>query len=109
MGMERLISMLKIKEEQNNPSIYFATIGDRANEYATKLVYEFRKKNIYCEKDISNRSLKAQFKYADKINAKYILTLGDDEMDKKQAKLKNMGSGEEQEVELDSILTLELA
>ena len=57
--------------------------------------------------DICGRSLKAQFKYADKIGAMYVITIGDDEVETKTAKIKNMRTGEEKEVSLDpaSIIT----
>lgn len=51
--------------------IYIANIGKEAGIYATKLTQDLRKKGIYVEKDVSERSLKAQFKYADKKNAEY--------------------------------------
>lgn len=52
------------------------------------------------QKDITEKSIKAQFKYADKIMAEYVLTIGEDEINTNKAKLKNMQTGEEQEVEL---------
>jgi histidyl-tRNA synthetase len=69
-GEERLISVL----EANNPSldlnkkmdVFIAYIGEEANIYSTKLVKKLRENGIYAEKDIMERSLKAQFKYADK-------------------------------------------
>ena len=47
------------------------------------------------------RGVKAQMKYADKIGAKYTMVLGDDELNSKKAKLKNMATGETTEAELD--------
>jgi len=106
-GLERLISL--IDEEKLNINgnkelkVYIATIGEKANILAAKLINELRINDIYCEKDISGRSLKAQFKYADKLNAKYVVTLGDEEVEKGNAKLKNMQTGEEKEISLDDI------
>ena len=82
--------------------LYVANIGEKANEFATELVLKLRDKGVFVEKDICERSLKAQFKYADKNNAKFVLTLGDDEVETKKAKIKNMQSGEEIEVELNA-------
>lgn len=103
-GLERLISLIddeKLEiDTQKELKIYIATIGEAANVLATKLLSGLRKNDIYCEKDISDRSLKAQFKYADKLNAKYVLTIGDEEVEKNTAKLKNMKTGEETLVNL---------
>ena len=65
-------------------------------------MFELRKAGVFAEKDICERSLKAQFKYADKNHAKFVLTLGDDEVDDMSAKIKNMQSGEETEVQLNA-------
>ena len=42
-----------------------------------------------------------QFKYANKIGAKYVITLGDDEIKNKVAKIKNMETGEEEEYNIE--------
>lgn len=104
MGAERLLEVFerynKDVAKQKVMDLYVANIGEKANEFATKLVLKLRDKGVFVEKDICERSLKAQFKYADKNNAKFVLTLGDDEVETKKAKIKNMQSGEEIEVEL---------
>ena len=82
------------------PELYIATIGEEAENIATKIVSSLREKNIICEKDISGRSLKAQFKYADKIKAKYCITIGEEEIRNKVAKIKLMSTGEEETVGL---------
>jgi len=105
-GMERLISLVDetkvMIKQQDGPKLYIATIGQEPNMLATKLVNELRKNNIYVEKDISDRSLKAQFKYADKIKSEYVLTIGGEELDKMIGKIKNMKTGEEVEINLQS-------
>lgn len=106
MGAERLLEVFerynKDVAKQKVMDLYVANIGEKANEFATELVLKLRDKGVFVEKDICERSLKAQFKYADKNNAKFVLTLGDDEVETKKAKIKNMQSGEETEVELNA-------
>lgn len=101
-GMERLIQIYKQNNQDANfvksIDIFIATIGKEANLYATKLVRELRKNGIYAEKDIMERSIKAQFKYADKKDAKFVVTIGDSEIESQKAKVKNMQTGEEQEI-----------
>ena len=105
MGMERLLEVFERYNqgtvEERKMDIYVASIGDNANLFATELVSDLRDNGVFAEKDICQRSLKAQFKYADKQGAKYIVTIGDDEMTNTIAKMKNMISGEEIEVELN--------
>ena len=105
MGCERLLEIF----EKYNPNvvkdkkmcIYFANIGENANLCITRLLNDLQDKGIFAERDICQRSLKAQFKYADKQGAKYVITVGDDEVKSNLAKMKNMETGEEIEIKLD--------
>lgn len=109
-GMERLIEIFKDNNKdldlQRNMDIFVAYIGENANSYATKLVRDLRNIGIFAEKDIMERSIKAQFKYADKKQAKFVLTIGDTEIENKKAMMKNMKTGEEEEVNLEDINTI---
>ena len=106
MGVERLLEVFdrynKDLVKEKSMDLYIANIGEKANDFATKLVLELRNAGVFVEKDICERSLKAQFKYADKNNAKFVLTLGDDEVEAEKARIKNMQNGEEVEIELDA-------
>ena len=104
MGVERLLEILMKKQIELNipkPCIYIAQIGEEANIFATQLVEILRGKNIYAQKDITGKSLKAQFKYADRIGSKYVLTIGDIELKEKKANLKDMLTGNEETINLD--------
>lgn len=104
MGVERLLEVFEKYNNDNvkekNMDLYIANIGDKANEFATKLVCELRNEGIFVEKDICEKSLKAQFKYADKIKARFVITIGDDEVSNNKAKMKNMVTGEELDIQL---------
>ena len=110
-GEERLIQVLDnankgLKEKlEKTPDVFVSYIGESANKYATKLVEELRKSNIYAEKDIMERSLKAQFKYADKKKAKYIITIGDDEISSNKVELKNMQTGEKKQINISDLVS----
>ena len=103
-GVERLIEIFKLnnpnKDFEKKIEIFVAYVGEEANIYATKLVKKLRKDGIYAEKDIMGRSLKAQFKYADKKEANNVITIGENEILSKKAIMKNMKTGEEKEIEL---------
>ena len=106
MGLERLIEIYE-KYNQDGlvqlavPQLYIAQIGEAANVFATKLVHELRQSNVYAEKDVTGKSINAQFKYANKIGAKYVITIGDNELETNTADLKNMETGEVQKITLD--------
>ncbi len=61
-----------------------------------------RQQGVIVEKDILERSFKAQLKYADKIKAKYLLVIGENELQTNMAKLKDMRTGTEKEVALNA-------
>ena len=105
MGVERLVEVYEKYNKDNmvkdkTMSLYIANIGNEANIFASKLVQELRQAGIFVEKDISEKSLKAQLKYADKKNSKYTIIIGDDEIKQGEAKIKNMDSGEENKIKL---------
>ena len=75
--------------------VYVATAGKAASDAAQKLILELRRSGIAAERDLCDRSLKAQMKYADKIGARYTMVIGDDELAAGTANLKNMQTGEQ--------------
>ena len=100
LGMERILELYdryNASVEVSKPEIFVATIGDEANKFAARLVQKLRAENKYAVKDITGKGLNAQFKYANKIGAKFVITLGDDEIKNGVAKIKNMETGEEKD------------
>ena len=107
LGLERLLLVLEnqglLPEDNSNVKLYIANIGENADMFAQKLVNELRSKGVSAEKDLMSRSLKAQMKYADKIGAEYTAVIGDDEISAGKITLKNMKTGEQQEVEINKL------
>ena len=106
-GVERLIDVFDKNnpnfDETNKLKLFVAYIGEEANLFASKLVADLRKKGIYVEKDIMERSLNAQFKYANKKNAQYIITIGENEIKTGKAELKEMETGNTKIISLEDI------
>ena len=104
MGITRLIQALKdedlVPEFKTGCDVYIAPLGENASLPAFVLVQELKKLGIAAETDICGRSLKAQMKYADKAGASYVIVVGDDEIEKNCAELRNMANGERAQVEL---------
>lgn len=108
LGVERLLMELESQgiqiAEPPVMDIYIATLGEKASAFAQQLVYKLRNCSVGAETDLMGRSLKAQMKYADKKGFIYTVVLGDDEIDNNKAVLKDMRTGEQKDVSLDSIL-----
>lgn len=108
LGIERLLIRLdelgvEIPKE-NKIDLYVIPLGERAVEYAQKLVYELRKNGINTDTDHMGRGLKPQMKYANKTEAANTLVLGDDEIDSGVFKIKNMSDGVQTEVKREDIV-----
>jgi histidyl-tRNA synthetase len=106
-GIERYILALKMQKKldlgDKNLDLFIITLGDKAKTFAMKLMKDLRAKNLICETDYLSRSLKAQMREADRQKAKKVLIIGEDEMKKGRAILKDMESGEQGEIELEKI------
>lgn len=103
-GVERLMEMYNINNAEvsdKTPDLYILSIGTNENRKAIEISEYLRKENFVVEKDIFERSFKAQMKYADKIGAKYLLVIGENELNTNSGKIKNMITGEEKEVTLN--------
>ncbi len=98
VGIERLVMIMKAQGLEGgletSTDIFVAAIGDKADVYSQKLVYDLRRAGVYAEQDLCGRSVKAQMKYANKLGAKYSIVLGDDEIEQNKVDLKNMQTGE---------------
>lgn len=107
IGIERLLLLMKAQgiefPAENKCDLYIASIGDKATLTAAKLASDVRNYGMHAQFDIVGRSVKAQMKYANKIGAVYTLVIGDSEVESCRAMLKNMASGEELEIKLDSL------
>lgn len=84
------------------PRLYIASLGEAAMISGLEITERLRRAGVYAECDTMSRSLKAQMKYANKIGAEYTLIIGESEILAGRAQLRNMKTGEQSEVELQS-------
>ncbi len=107
MGLERLLLVLesigRLPENNECPDIFIANIGENADIFTQKLIFDLRKEGIAAERDYLNRSVKAQMKYANKIEAKFAAVVGDDDISADKVNLKNMTTGESVEIPFSKI------
>ena len=110
LGIERLIMIL---EAEGSPvltddadgacDIFIGSIGEAGNLAAQRAVYELRKAGHAAAGDANARSVKAQMKYAGKLNARYSAIIGDTELAAGRCAVKDMRGGETYEVEIFKI------
>lgn len=108
MGMERLLLLLEAQgitlPDEDPCDLYIAALGQRAQVEGFALTQKVRAEGFSAECDIAGRSLKAQMKYANKIGARFTMVLGDNELDEGKARLKNMATGEQREIQLSELI-----
>ena len=107
LGIERLLLLMDANEayfpEDQGVEVFIAVMGERAKSFGLKLCREMRQKGIVAEMDTLARNIKGQFKYADRLNARYTLVIGDNELDKGVVSLKNMAASSQREVAIEDI------
>lgn len=108
-GIERLMLLMENSgtsfPEEEKPLIYIAGMDDNSRKKAFKIATELRLAGISCEIDHLGRSVKAQFKYADKLGVKYVATIGDTELLSGEVEIKNMTDGSREKVKFGDIKT----
>ena len=106
-GLERLLLVLEntngLNAEKETPYLYIATMGDKAKEKTIDLVEKLRANGVSAETDLMNKSVKAQMKYANKIGVKYVIVIGDAELESNKVEFKDMTDGSTKEVYLTEI------
>ena len=107
LGKERLLMLMEANGVEipvpSSCDVFIATMGKPAILFGQKLMHELRKEGIKVQMDNLQRNFKGQFKYADRLGAKYTLVIGDNELENGAVTLKNMETGDQTEVKFDEI------
>ena len=104
LGIERLLlylDQLGVEiPKQDTADVMIFGMGDSERQKAFELVYDLRKLGYSADTDHVGRSVKANFKYAGKLEAKYVLVIGENELNSGKGNLKKMSTGEQIEIAL---------
>lgn len=110
-GIERLILACEnegiLNLEQEAVDIYIVRLDSDLKSLVYKYATEFRRKGLNIEVDYLSRSIKAQMREANKLNAKYVLFVGGEEYKNGMVMLKNMSNSEQQNITIDDINNIE--
>ena len=108
-SIERFIAALQAEKVdlpiKNELDCYLVSLGEQAQDYTVKLLQSLRLAGFSAERDYLNRKLKAQMKAADRLNAKFVAILGEDELKANKINVKIMESGEQRELNLENFIT----
>jgi histidyl-tRNA synthetase len=108
MGKERLLLLMEANGIQfpqpQVPDAFIAVMGDAAKAYGLKLMGILRKEGLNVEMDCMARNLKGQFKYADRLNVKNTIIIGEDELKNGVVAIRNMEESEQRLVPFADIV-----
>ncbi|WP_165874243.1 histidine--tRNA ligase [Rubrobacter taiwanensis] len=99
-GIERILLAASAPEERAAVDVFVVTLVREARAPALRLATELRREGISCDLDYAGRSAKGQFKQADRLSARRVLVLGEDELSGGYVTLRDMDSGEQRGVPL---------
>lgn len=106
-GMERVFLALDAADvdlpETPTPDVFIAALGDEAEHWVFRTTQELRAAGLHVAHDLKGRSLKAQMKEANRQNAPYAMIIGGNELEAEAATVKEMESGEQEEVAFDQL------
>ena len=107
IGLERLALMLGEQSVQPpRPELFIATLGEAATNAGFSMLTRLQRRGIPVEMEYTGKSLKAQLRRADKIKARRVLIIGEDELQRGVSQLRYMDESRQEEVELDSLESL---
>jgi len=103
IGMERVITLLQKKKsiEYKRPDLFIAALGEEAKKICFSWMIILRDKGLWVEMDYGDKGLKAQMKRADKIGAKKVLIIGENELSSGKAILRDMNTGNQIQVDMN--------
>ena len=108
LGIERLLMVMERSgvtvPAPAPPDALVAFLSEAARPEALRLVRALRAAGLSAEIDTAGRGMKAQFKYADRIGARYVVVLGDEELAAREATIKDMATGEQQRLAADAVV-----
>ncbi len=106
-GLERLILALENQDDliKNSPDIYLISLGEDTIKFSFDIAEQLRKNNLIVIMETLRRSLKSQMKEANKLQVKHVIIIGEEEIKNQKVIIKNMDSGNQQEIAFDQIDT----
>jgi histidyl-tRNA synthetase len=106
LGMERLVTLLEEERqpEISSPDLFMIGLGERAEKKVLQWVYALRRQGLWVEMDYSSKGLKAQMKRADRIGARRVLIVGEDEIASGKAVLRNMAAKTQEDILLENLV-----
>ena len=109
-GFERLLLSLEAEGIEipnfDKPDVYLVTLGEKAESISAELLMRLRSNALSTEFHPDKKTMKAQMKAANRSKARFVILLGDDEIEQDKFNLKNMETGEQELVNFQEMLKI---
>lgn len=108
VGMERLL--LALEKEGVSPPVdkgidcFVVALGEKASQRATQLVQKLRQAGLSVDRDYMGRKMRGQMKAADRLQSRFAVVLGEDELSRGTAQVKDLSTGEQEEIATDQLI-----
>ena len=106
IGVERVVELLQEQGDsrEQGPDLFLVPLGKEAENKAFVWLQELRKAGLKCEMEYTSLGLKTQMRHADRLKARRVLIVGEDELGKGQGILRDMLTKEQIELPLDNVV-----
>ena len=102
MSIERLLLAMNAEgvsfEEEPNLDVYVVALGDEAKRIGVKLLSKLRAEGIRSDMDYTDRKMKAQMRSADRLKARAVIVIGDEEVAEDVVMLRNMANRSQEKI-----------
>ncbi|MGI6453504.1 MAG: histidine--tRNA ligase [Syntrophomonadaceae bacterium] len=111
LGLERVLLAMETSssvdmEMPKGTDVFVACVNQEYENMVFSTLIKLRKSGLKAEKDYSHRTARAQMKYADKLGAKAVVLIGEEEAEKNMFTVRNMRTGEQTMVNSDDLLII---
>ena len=107
-GIGRLVRALELEKVKlpivDDIDLFLMYVNEEEKKYALYLAQELRVAGFIVDTEYTGRSLKGQFKQADRLKAKFICVLNSEDLNNTEVKIKNNKTKEEEIISLDALL-----
>lgn len=108
LGMERLITALDYEQinlvDEKSVDCYIIPMSDNEKDYSIRLLDVLRMNGFNSDMDYMNRNIKSNFKQADRLNSKYVIIIGEEEVNSNILTIKDNKNKEEYKINVEEIV-----
>jgi histidyl-tRNA synthetase len=104
IGVERLMLLLDAGDAAPVSDLFVAALGPAARRRVLPWIKSMRRKGLVVQTSYEDKGLKAQLKQADRAGARYVLIVGEDELENGKLILRDMSTHEQREIGLEGVV-----